>query len=106
NTFNVVVLSASTPPAITSQPANRTNIAGTTATFTVGATGNSLSYQWYKGSGTISGGTGSVLALGSVSASDAANYFSAVSNPYGSATSAVATLTVIDPPIILTQPAS
>jgi hypothetical protein len=106
NSFNVIVLSASTPPAITSQPASRTNIAGTSATFSVGATGNTLSYQWFKGASSIGGATASVLTLPSVSDSDAAGYSAVVSNPYGSATSAVATLTVIDSPVILTQPAS
>src|SRR5438132_7323948 len=34
-------------PVITNQPQNQTNIAGTTATFTVGATGTPpLSFQW------------------------------------------------------------
>src|SRR5262245_65626445 len=34
-------------PIITQQPQNQTNVVGTTATFTVGATGaEPLSYQW------------------------------------------------------------
>src|SRR6185436_13353240 len=42
-------------PIITLQPQNQTNIAGTTATFTIGATGaEPLSYQWrsYVAAGT------------------------------------------------------
>src|SRR6476620_5820880 len=43
------VVSSNAPPIITSQPSSRTNIAGTTATFTLGASGTSLAYQWQKG---------------------------------------------------------
>jgi hypothetical protein len=97
---------SNSPPAITAQPASRTNNAGTTATFTVGASGPSLAYQWQKGATAINGATSSTLTLPSVSDADAAGFRAIVSNPFGSVTSAVATLTVVDPPVILTQPSS
>jgi hypothetical protein len=105
-TLTVVAL-----PAIATQPADRTNNAGTTATFSVVASNLSpLSYQWRKdgtnlvNAGRISGATNSTLTITSVSDSDAAVYSVTVTNLAGSATSSNATLTVIDPPVITTQP--
>jgi len=100
------ISSSNSAPVITAQPASRTNNAGTTATFIVGASGASLAYQWQKGTAPINGATSSTLTLPSVSDPDVAGYRAIVSNPFGSVTSAVATLTVVDPPAILTQPAS
>src|SRR5262249_50376567 len=50
NSFLVFVTQSNSPPTITSQPLSRTNNAGTTATFSVTATGSSLTYQWIKNS--------------------------------------------------------
>jgi len=92
------------PPRIVTPPSSRTNNAGTTATFTVTATGLSLYYQWWKGAqlltngGNISGTTTSTLTLTNVSQADAASYSVEVRNVSGSATSSAATLTVIDLP--------
>ena len=47
-----------------------------------------------------------VLALTNVSTNNAGNYAVVIANPYGSVTSAVATLTVLGQPVILVQPAS
>ena len=50
-----------TAPAITSQPAAQTVCAGSTATFTVAASGTSPSYAWYRHS---NAGWGSVWTVG------------------------------------------
>src|SRR5262245_31785016 len=57
--------SAQSPPSIVTQPANRTNLVGTTATFVVGAIGTEpLHYQWFfNGTNAISSGTNSALVL-------------------------------------------
>ena len=66
-------------------------------------TGVSLNYQWGKAAqnladgGNASGVTTPTLTLTNVSQADAGNYSVEVSNPSGTATSAVASLTVIDP---------
>ncbi len=93
------------PPLISSQPQSRTNNAGTTAIFSVQATGtNPLIYQWKKDevnlsdSGTVSGATTSTLTVTNVSASDVGNYSVSVSNTGGFASSIAAALTVISPP--------
>jgi uncharacterized repeat protein (TIGR03803 family) len=106
-TLTVVYL----PPAITTQPASRTNNAGTTATFSVLASNSSpLNYQWQKNGtnllniGKLSGATNATLTITGVSDSDAATYSVVVTNLAGSVSSSNATLTVIDPPNIMAQP--
>ncbi len=95
------------PPIITGQPASRTNNAGTTATFTVTATGTSPSYQWYKGATSIGGATTATLTLVNVQQADVAGYSVVLSNAAGVVTSSPpATLTVIDAPVITGGPAS
>jgi uncharacterized repeat protein (TIGR03803 family) len=100
-------------PAITAQPASRTNNATTTAAFSVVASGFlPLSYQWQKNGtnlvngGKVSGATTNSLSITSVSDNEAASYSVIVTNLLGSTTSSNATLTVIDPPVITTQPLS
>jgi hypothetical protein len=109
-TFHVIVLGV---PVITSQPLNRTNLAGTTATFSVALSSNSsapFGFQWYKfgtnllvNGGNISGATSSTLSLQNVIAADAGLYSVLVSNAAGALMSSNSTLTVIDP-AILAQP--
>jgi autotransporter-associated beta strand protein len=109
-TFHVIVLGV---PVITSQPLDRTNLAGTTATFSVALSSNSTPpfvFQWYKfgtnllvNGGNISGATSSTFSLQNVIAADAGIYSVLVSNAAGALMSSNATLTVIDP-AILTQP--
>jgi hypothetical protein len=100
-------------PTITSQPLSRTNVPGTTAWFTVAAEGQPpLFYRWLKDGnaltdgGNVTGATTDTLLIGSVNHADEGAYSVVVSNAAGVVTSATATLTVADPPVILTQPQS
>lgn len=92
------------PAAIQTQPASQTVQCSSNATFSVGASGASLSYQWYlAGSGAIAGASHSTLALNAVSvAQSGGSYTVVVSNTLNSATSQVAILTVDDtlPPVV------
>jgi hypothetical protein len=101
------------PPTITASPASQTVPAGTNVTLTVTATGTQpLGYQWQKGGvalsngGNVSGATSSSLTLTAVQGSDSGNYNVVVTNIAGSATSAVAVVTVLTPPAITAQPQS
>jgi uncharacterized delta-60 repeat protein len=112
-TSQIAMLSVVGDPAVTNQPANLTTNAGQTARFSVGVLGSApLAYQWRKGAinladtGNISGAHASILLLSNALAGDGGGYSVVVSNTYGTATSAVATLTVIGDPFILTPPAS
>jgi len=91
----VAVLTVICPPAITKQPSSVTNAVGSTATFTVTATGSApLSYQWFKAGVLLSGATKSTLNLTKVTSSNAGSYTVKVTNSAGAATSSVANLTV------------
>jgi len=83
-------------PVIVTQPTNRTIMVGQDATFTVEARGTEpLSYQWYYNTNSaLAGRTDSSLLIASAQTNDAGAYLVIVSNSIGSATSAVATLTV------------
>ena len=98
-------------PAWTAIPTNRTNSAGATATFAGRAIGfPSVSYQWAKGGiplldgGRISGATTTTLTLTNVLGGDAGAYQLIASNQFGSRTSAVATLTIVNDPTIAVSP--
>lgn len=103
--FSVVDLTAA--PAISSQPASVSVVAGGTAAFFVGVNGSSpLGYQWFHGWNAIEGGTNRVLTLSSVTSGQSGPYYVRIHNPFGSVTSVVASLTVDSPTnaTILLQP--
>jgi Putative Ig domain/Immunoglobulin domain/Immunoglobulin I-set domain len=94
------------PPAISRPPSPQTVAAGGSATFSVVATGSApLSYYWSRNGARIAGATQSSYATNSVQLADSGSQFSClVSNAVGTASSAAATLTVVAPPVIGTQP--
>ena len=107
----LTVNAAPAAPAITTQPANQTVIAGQTATFSVVASGTApLSYQWRKNTANIGGATASSYTTpATTSADNGAKFDVVVSNTAGNITSAQATLTVNSAPVaptISTQPAN
>ena len=106
-TSQVAVVTVQSPPSIfdLGQPAPQTVIRGSNATFTVSATGDvPFTYQWRFNGTNIVGATNNPLVLLGVQTNQAGNYSVVVSNPFGSATSSNALLTVRVPPFIITQP--
>jgi len=102
------------PPTITTQPTNQTVCDGSSATFTVSATGTSLTYQWRKGlvnlinGGNISGATTATLTINPASITDvSANYNVVIS---GAVTPSVVSnnvsLIINTAPIITSQPSN
>jgi alpha-tubulin suppressor-like RCC1 family protein len=92
-TSAVVNITVNSAPAITTQPQNQTSFAGGTATFTVVATGTApLTYQWRFNGNNLSGQTASSLVLQNLQNANAGAYSVVVANPYGSVTSAPASL--------------
>ncbi len=89
------------PPVITAQPTPQMVVAGTPATFTVFATGDSLTYQWYKNAAAISGATANVFTIGSAAPADAGAYQVVVSNSAAAIASDTAALTVVVPQVII-----
>jgi uncharacterized repeat protein (TIGR03803 family) len=107
-----VVFLLTLPPSILLSPVSQTAIAGTEAIFSVSAGGSgTLSYQWFSstnsiGATNVSGGNSATLVISDISDADAGSYWVVVSNTSSAVTSSIATLTVIDLPVILVQPQS
>jgi len=96
-----------TPPTITVQPApiNQVAGAGSTVTYTVGATGTEpLSYQWLKDGSALIDATEATLTIPFALPADGGLYQAVVLNPAGSAVSEPVRLNVTTPPRILAQP--
>ncbi len=104
---NAATLTVNAPITITSQPSNRTVVAGQTATFSVTATGSSLTYQWKRNGSNIAGANASSYTTPVTTTADNGAQFSVVvTNTTGSVTSSTATLTVNTSITITSQPAN
>ena len=89
---------------ITNPPRSQAVMVGSSATFTVGASGTPpLTYQWLKKGQLLAGATSVAYGLPSAQLSDAGGYSVWVRSWGGSLTSAVATLTVL-PTLVITKP--
>jgi uncharacterized delta-60 repeat protein len=90
----------------TDQPISQTNNAGTTATLSAFAAGAMPVYQWFKDgvplsdTAGISGSSSPTLTISNASGGDAGSYAVVATNAFGTVTSSVATLTVLDPCIV------
>ncbi|HSU55579.1 MAG TPA: immunoglobulin domain-containing protein, partial [Candidatus Dormibacteraeota bacterium] len=100
---SIAGLSVDGAPAMVSTPASVTNLVGSTAFFSVSATGAApLSYRWLKNgtnlsdSGNISGSFTTQLRVDSITLTDAGSYSVIVSNSHGMATSTAALLSVVN----------
>jgi sugar lactone lactonase YvrE len=107
---SLTVTTASSAPVITTQPVSQTVTPGSTATFTVAASGNPApTYQWQKGGTNIAGATSATYSITNTANGDAGSYAVVVANSAGSTTSSAASLTVTSAssaPVITTQPVS
>ncbi len=106
-TSGTASLTVNTKPAISVQPVNQSVCLGANVTFSVTATGTSITYQWRKGGVNIAGATSSSYTIAAVAAGDAGNYDVVVSGTCPpAAISNAAALTIIPSPAITTQPAN
>ena len=100
-------LTLNIPPAITTQPANQSVIAGARVSLSVTATGTApLTFRWRKEGVEVPGATAATLTIDSAQPNHAGSYVAVVSNSVGSATSAAAQVTVTTAPVISTPPAA
>jgi hypothetical protein len=91
----------SPPPNITLQPTNQTVVAGADVAFYVTAAGIApLTYQWLFTGTNVTGATSSSLDLTNVQPAQSGDYQVVVSNGSGSATSSIATLRILVPPML------
>jgi hypothetical protein len=88
--------------AIRIQPAAQSVAAGGNVTFSIFPTNTSspINYQWRINGTNISNATNLTLQLLNVTMNNTGNYDAVLSNSYGSIASAVATLTVVNVPIL------
>ena len=105
-TSTVATLTVLEPPEITTQPTDLTVSQGSSATFTVEATGlDPLYYQWQFNGTNISAATDTSYEIISAQPSNAGSYTVVITNADGSVTSTQAVLTVGVSPSITVQPA-
>lgn len=98
------------PPIVLTPPRSQSVAPGTTATFSVVASGSPpLTFQWIRNGEALEGETRSTLAIPDAQVTDQGTYAVMLSNPFGNVTSASAVLTVaatVVAPVIVTQPQS
>ena len=103
---NPVKVSTFVAASIAFQPANVGIVLGRQALFTVTPSGTGpFTYQWMKNGVVIASATNSTLTLSSVSTSDVGSYTVKVTNSVSTVVSAAATLSIVTPPSVVTQPA-
>jgi sugar lactone lactonase YvrE len=110
-TSSVATVTVLLPPSITAQPQAVAAVGGSDVSLTVAVAGTApFGYQWqFDGTnlvdnGQITGSQTNALSLSSIDLTDQGSYEVIVTNAYGSVTSSVATLTLLLPPSITTQP--
>jgi len=105
---------AQSSPAISVQPQDQSVVQGIDAAFSVLASGQApLAYAWYYEGALLlddgyhtQGAASPQLIISNALTDDAGSYWVTVSNRHGMVTSKVATLTVIVPPSVTTQPSN
>jgi Alginate lyase/Bacterial Ig domain/Immunoglobulin domain len=97
-TSSVATLTGFFPPIIIGQPNNQSATIGSNVTFAVSAIGTPpLTYSWWFNTNNfIASSTNTNLTLANILPANAGQYLVLVSNAYGSVTSSVATLAIID----------
>ncbi len=99
------MLTVGVPASVSVPPQSQLAVAGATVQFTVTAGGTApFAYQWRKEGVNLNGQNGPLLTLNNVQPVNAGNYSVVVTNSFGSATSAVAVLTIVVPPTITDDP--
>jgi hypothetical protein len=95
---NAVLTVLTPPPTISSQPQGKTVPVGWPVALSVGASGPGLlTYQWQLGGSPVPGATGPALNFAQAQLTNAGDYRVVVGNPYGAATSSIATVVVTNP---------
>jgi hypothetical protein len=91
-----IILPVQSAPMIITQPQSQKPLGGANVSFIVVASAYPLpNYQWQFNGQNIPNATNAALTLNSVTAANSGGYSVVVSNPYGSVTSATASLAVL-----------
>ncbi|MEY2407632.1 MAG: large repetitive protein, partial [Verrucomicrobiota bacterium] len=101
----VAILTVQVPPGITGEPADRTVNQGQSTSLTVAVNGTSpFRFAWWFANAPLAGATNAMLNLSPAQGNQSGSYWVVVNNMAGAATSRVATVLVVVPPVIVTQP--
>ena len=102
------ILTVLTPPSLTQQPQGASNVVGSFVTFSAAATGTTpFTYQWFfngaplADNGHFFGSASNVLTIASILKNDIGSYWLVVTNNSGSLTSAVVSLGVTAPDVLI-----
>ena len=107
NASKIIQANFGAEPTVSISPMNVIVFGGSNAVITASASGlPPLTYQWMKAQSALAEETNATLTISNAQPTNAGGYSAIVSNPFGSATSAVATVTVVYPPSISFQPIS
>jgi len=102
---NVVPLSVIESPYIVTQPVSVLSAIGSNILLSVSATGTEpLTYEWYKNNLIYQDSTSKNLYINNINYINEGSYYVIVTNEFGSATSLSASVRIIEPLIIRTQP--
>ena len=106
-TSNAAVLTINVAPSVSSQPVGSAACVGSSASFSVTASGTApFTYQWQKNGAPIGGATAASYVIPSTLAVDAGSYDVVVTNDCSSVTSDAAVLTINVAALIASQPVS
>ncbi|MCP4521661.1 MAG: hypothetical protein GY827_08225, partial [Cytophagales bacterium] len=89
-------------PTIDTEPENVTVCEGKEATFTISASGDDLTYQWYKGTQKLSGETKATLTIASVASENVGDYYVIITEDCGSETTSKTVKLTTTSPLIPT----
>jgi hypothetical protein len=90
------------PPSISGPQSAVTVLIGSSTNISTTVTGTGpITYQWYLGSSSVSGGTNSTLTFPWAQPSQAGSYTLAAANTWGSVASSVCALTVSNPIVLI-----
>lgn len=104
-TSDTVRVTVNELPKIIVQPLSLEVCAGADAIFSVEASGTGIQYQWRKNGNSIPGANSNILRIPNVKLSDSGTYDVVISGVcFPSAQSQLATLNVLEPVTILSQP--
>jgi hypothetical protein len=105
NANKIVQANFAALPTVIISPLNLVVLVGSNAVLSASASGSPpFTYQWWNGHGPIAAATNATYTIYNAQLTNSDNYLVMVSNPFGSVTSAVATVTVLAPPVITAQP--
>jgi hypothetical protein len=93
-TTQIATVSLSSKPPITTNPTSQIVDPGQPVTLSVVATGQGLTYQWFKNEVAIPSATAATLTINSATTSDQGAYFCEVSSGCGTTRSAIADIRV------------